>query len=236
MATGDFEHDLSHGASRTGDAPKKFLKAEAEDLNLGRCEPHGQRSRMEDGGLRGAESAASTAGSDCEDLTGFCQEHGVSEATVFAVEGAFAQLEKVLALRHDLAPETVKAIRELLFGGGAQRRQNANGGSPSHFTPAQWQSSFTKILRYIRKHPSTPDIYAALHVWDNPALDDVNCHMDQVSFAASIGVTRARVSDAVVLAREHFGLPPRKGERSEDARANMAEKRRSQLKKKPVRG
>jgi hypothetical protein len=86
----------------------------------------------------------------------------------------------------------------------------------------QWIAKFHKILRYIKAHPTSTAIYAVLHIWDDPLLDAINGNMNQDEFAASIGVTKAAVNNAVMDGMKHFGTAPRKDQRQAQARQRMS--------------
>lgn len=86
---------------------------------------------------------------------------------------------------------------------------------------AQMFAICQKILTYTWENPSLPDQFAARYVHDQPWLDDIIGHLTPTEFAAKIGVTKQRVTDAVVQAQRYFKRPPRKGQRDDKARDNM---------------
>lgn len=96
---------------------------------------------------------------------------------------------------------------------------------------AQMFAICQKILTYTWEKPSLPDQFAARYVHDQPWLDDIIGHLTPTEFAARLGVTKQRVTDAVVQAQRHFKRPPRKGQRKEEARTNMRNALVKRLKK-----
>jgi hypothetical protein len=101
-----------------------------------------------------------------------------------------------------------------------------------------WMQKFVKILKYIKTHPSPNAIYAVLHIWDDPALDDINGHLTQTEFADLLypstripNPAKAAVNNAVMDAQRFFGTPPRRDQRKENARAQMSAARIGKLKK-----
>jgi hypothetical protein len=107
------------------------------------------------------------------------------------------------------------------------------GGRPNRaHTPAEWQAAFTKILAYEFRHPALTDLYAARYVWGEPLLDDQLGHLNPAEFAARIGVSREAVNKAVLSAQKYFKLPPRRGQRDNNARKNMSMSRLNSLKEK----
>jgi len=151
-----------------------------------------------------------------------------------ALVGDSSFSELVGAMHREFPDFSVPACEEILDW---QREQGllANASSPRRtFSGAQWQSAFIRILEYIFNHPSLPDIYAAVYIWDQPALDDILGHLNPAEFAARLGVSRQAINDPVLKAQKQFKLKPRRGQRGHDARANMRTARMKQLKKSAV--
>lgn len=90
-----------------------------------------------------------------------------------------------------------------------------------------------KILRYIKTHPNSTAIYAALYVWDDPLLDDLNGHLTQTEFAQAIGVTKAAVNNAAKDAQRFFKLPPRQDQRKPEACETMRQTIIARLEQQP---
>jgi hypothetical protein len=111
-------------------------------------------------------------------------------------------------------------------------------GAHAHHSmrPAKWKVGVLMVLEYVFKHPAMTDIFAALYIWDEPLLDDILGHLNPAQFAARIGVTREAVNKAVLRAQLYFKLPPRRGQRHPQARANMKQARMKQLKRLKVEG
>lgn len=94
----------------------------------------------------------------------------------------------------------------------------------------QWIYKFQKIMRYVKSHPHPNAIYAALHIFDEPILDDINANLSPTKFADEMGLTKAAVNKAVKDAQKFFQQPPRKDQRSKEACRNMSASRIKKLK------
>lgn len=102
-----------------------------------------------------------------------------------------------------------------------------------------WVAKVQKLLRYIKNHPNSNAIYAALYVWDEPLLDDINGNLSQTEFANKmypstkpVNPAKAAVNNAVKDAQRFFNLPPRSGQRSTAACETMSQKTIERLEKK----
>lgn len=186
-------------------------------------------------------------------LTEFCHAHAVSEATVFAVEAAFATLEKVLALRHQLPAETISAIREM-----AAPSASSLGGA-SHLDAAReavarCRRGFNLLLAYQDKQRPKPlrpvmgGMFTKAQVEERMLEVFQEAQMSTRAMALELGFTLAAGGDEPAKIARKFGyekftfckcaekfqkaldLPLRPGQRDESARANMTEARKDQLK------
>lgn len=122
---------------------------------------------------------------------------------------------------YPVCEEMIDWLREQGHMGGP--RSAAQAGLP------QWVAKFHKVLRYLKKHPTSNAIYAVIDIWDEPVLDAINGNMNQQQFADSIGQTKASVNNACMDAQKHFGTPPRKDRRQDAARQRMSEVRIERL-------
>lgn len=151
-------------------------------------------------------------------------------------DGAFT--ERVAALRSEFPEMTQVQAEELLdfladsgWLAGQSRLQQTR-------VPA-WMSKFVKILGYIKQHPNVNAIYAVLHIWDDPLLDDLNGGLSQTEFADKMypshkipNPAKAAVNNAVMDAMKFFGTKPRRDQRREESRQSMSAARLVQLKEK----
>lgn len=94
----------------------------------------------------------------------------------------------------------------------------------------QWIAKFHKILRYAKAHPNVNAIYACLHIWDEPMLDDINGNLSPTEFASEMGMTKAAVNNAIKDAQKFFHQSPRKDQRSLKSCAAMSAARIGKLK------
>jgi hypothetical protein len=104
-----------------------------------------------------------------------------------------------------------------------------SGGGGAKGTLPEWMGAFINILRYIWNHWSRIGFFAALYVWDVPALDDITGNLTQEQFASKMGVVRATINIACKNAQNFFKRPPRRDQRREESCEKMAERRNGQL-------
>lgn len=86
----------------------------------------------------------------------------------------------------------------------------------------KWMGKFYKILKYIKNHPQSTAIYAVCHIWDEPVIDVLHGNMNQSEFAASIGLDKAAVNNAIKDAQKEFKTRPRRDMRKDEACGNMS--------------
>lgn len=148
---------------------------------------------------------------------------GVFTDRVIELKRAFPEL------RNDIAEEILDFCNETGWLSGQSRLHQTN-------VPA-WMSKFVKILRYIKQHPNPNAIYAVLHIWDDPVLDDLNGGMSQTDFADAMYKThkipnpaKAAVNNAVMDAQRFFDTKPRSDQRKTDSRKSMSAARIKRLK------
>lgn len=144
--------------------------------------------------------------------------HGMTELLAHARREFADQPQIVL----DLLPELIDFLRE----------HGALGGRRSGPEISKQVARFIRILKYIKKHANSTGVYAALHVWGDPLFDMINHNQPQGEFAASIGLHKAAVNNAVKDAQLYFELPPRLDQRPVAACETMRQTRIAHLERK----
>lgn len=205
------------------------------------------------GGPFGSHPGGSATGNDGSDgLTEFCHQQGVSEATVFAVDDAFVQLEQLLALRHKLPLETIKMIREKLQGTGSGLFTSGKLDAARE-VEARCRRGFNLLLAYQDKQRPKPlrpvmgGMFTKAQVEERMLEVFQEAQMSTRAMALELGFTLAAGGDEPAKIARKFGyekftfckcaekfqkaldLPLRPGQRDESARANMTEAREKQL-------
>jgi hypothetical protein len=143
-------------------------------------------------------------------------------------DSSFSEL--VGRLRHEFPDALSVPLCEEILDWLKDEGELSNAGQNRRsFSKAERQVLFIKTLEYIWRHPALTDIYAALYVWDEPLLDDIIGHYNPAEFAAKLGLSREATNNPVLRAQKYFKLPPRRGQRTKNARTNMSQARVKQL-------
>jgi hypothetical protein len=133
------------------------------------------------------------------------------------------ELREVFPQRFQTTEQSLEVVEWIEERGLPGRRASICGELP------EWMRAFVQILRYIKKHLTPLGFYAALRVWDEQVLDDINGNRCPSDFARFIGMTKAAVNKAEEDARLFFKRKPRRDQRADDSRAKMAASRMAQL-------
>lgn len=166
-----------------------------------------------------------------EDTQAAAHEHRATESyqSIRSEYGGCSELsERIAALRRNF-PEINPNMAEEILDFMADEGWLTGRSRKLEMNLPKWMGKFVQILRYIKNHPNSTAIYAVIHIWDEPLLDDINQHQTQEQFSKAIGLTKAAVNNAVMDAQRHFRLEPRRDQRKEDARQKMTEARINQL-------
>lgn len=132
-------------------------------------------------------------------------------------------------IKHHLAQEIFDYMTEKCW----MRATYRGGGSNAAF-----MVRVLKMFNYLNNHFNRNAFYALLHIWDEPAFDDINGNLTQTQFADKMYASKhptnpakAAVNNAVKDAQRYFGTPPRRDQRSAKACSTMSQKTIERLEK-----
>jgi hypothetical protein len=158
-------------------------------------------------------------------------------ATRTALGGDSEFTERLAAFRAefpDIKANMAEEIFDFLADKGWMRSTYRGGGSNAAF-----MVRVLKMFNYLNDHFNRNAFYALLHIWDEPAFDDINGNLTQTQFADKMypskhptNPAKAAVNNAVKDAQRYFGTKPRRDQRSDKACATMSQKTIERLERK----
>lgn len=147
------------------------------------------------------------------------------ESPIAVVDNSDGDLMSETAVQFNLSEKAVWELREFWEERGLIKKKNPfqiPGEVPD------WMTKFIKMLDWIWRHPYLAGIFVILYIWGVPELDDIIDNQTPAEFAKKYlkgEKPKEALNKMISEAQEKFGTKPRNGQRSEESKNLMREKR-----------